>query len=127
MCSHNILIHQRYFSLGDNLEWGTRMHIKLWARSWLNRVLNTWLMAFLQFNTIRCTKRTTIISVRKSVIPLSIRGKEASTSAAVQQQSTVFILILIIMDYCLLQFDALEFFLGVRLHRGLYLTLIFSM
>ena len=27
-------------------------------------------------------------------------------------------LIPIIMDYCLLQFDALQFFLGVRLHRG---------
>ena len=34
----------------------------------------------------------------------------------------------IIMDYCLLQFDALKFCLGVRLHGGgLYLTLIFSM
>ena len=31
-----------------------------------------------------------------------------------------------IMDYCLLQFDSLKFFLGVRLHGGLYLTLIFS-
>ena len=27
-------------------------------------------------------------------------------------------LVPIIMDYCLLQFDALKFFLGVRLHRG---------
>ena len=34
----------------------------------------------------------------------------------------------IIMDYCLLQFDALKFILGVRIHGGgLYLTLIFSM
>ena len=34
----------------------------------------------------------------------------------------------IIVDYCLLQFDALKFFLGIRLHGGrLYLTLIFSM
>ena len=31
------------------------------------------------------------------------------------------------MDYCLLQFYALKFFLGVRLHGGLYLTLVFSM
>ena len=31
------------------------------------------------------------------------------------------------VDYYLLQFDALTFFLGVRLHGGLYLTLIFSM
>ena len=36
-------------------------------------------------------------------------------------------LIPIIMDYSLLQFDALKFFLGVHLHGGLYLTLIFSM
>ena len=39
-------------------------------------------------------------------------------------------LVPIIMDYCLLQFDALKFFLGVRLHGGgggLYQTLIFSM
>ena len=27
-------------------------------------------------------------------------------------------LVPIIMDYCLLQFDALKFFLGVRLHGG---------
>ena len=27
-------------------------------------------------------------------------------------------LVSIIMDYCLLQFDALKFFLGVRLHGG---------
>ena len=33
----------------------------------------------------------------------------------------------IIMNLCLLQFDALKFFLGVRLHGGRYLTLIFSM
>ena len=36
-------------------------------------------------------------------------------------------LVPIIMYYCLLQFDALKFFLGVRLHGGLNLTLIFSM
>ena len=30
-------------------------------------------------------------------------------------------------DYCLLQFDALKCFLGVRLHGGLYLTLNFSL
>ena len=36
-------------------------------------------------------------------------------------------LVPIIMDYCLLQFDTLKFFLGVRLHGGLYLTLTFSM
>ena len=35
-------------------------------------------------------------------------------------------LVPIIMDYCLLKFDALNFFLGVRLH-GTTLTLIFSM
>ena len=36
-------------------------------------------------------------------------------------------LVPIIMDYCLLQFDTLKFFLGVRLHGGggrLYQTLI---
>ena len=27
-------------------------------------------------------------------------------------------LVLIIMDYCLFQFDALKFFLGVRIHGG---------
>ena len=31
------------------------------------------------------------------------------------------------VDYCLLQVDALKFFLGVRLHGGLELTLILSM
>ena len=31
------------------------------------------------------------------------------------------------MDYFLLQFGDLIFFLGVRLHGGLYLTLFFSM
>ena len=36
-------------------------------------------------------------------------------------------LVPIIMDYCLLQFDALKFLLGVRLLGGLYLALIFSM
>ena len=37
-------------------------------------------------------------------------------------------LIPINMDYSLLKFDALKFFLGVPLHGGgLYLTLIFSM
>ena len=36
-------------------------------------------------------------------------------------------LVPIIMDYWLLQLDALKFFLGVRLYRGLYLTLIVSM
>ena len=42
--------------------------------------------------------------------------------------STEIKLVPIIMDYCLLQFDALKFFLGVHLHGGgLYLTLIFSM
>ena len=36
-------------------------------------------------------------------------------------------LVPIIMDYSLLQFDALQFFLGVRLHSGgFYLTLISS-
>ena len=30
------------------------------------------------------------------------------------------------MDCCLLQFDALKFFLGMRLHGGSYQTLIFS-
>ena len=32
----------------------------------------------------------------------------------------------IIMDYCLLQFDALKFFLDVRLYGGLNLILIFQ-
>ena len=37
-------------------------------------------------------------------------------------------LVPIIMDCCLFQFNALIFFLGVRLHEGgLYLTLNFSM
>ena len=36
-------------------------------------------------------------------------------------------LVPIIMDYCLLQFDGLKFFLVVRLHGGLNLTLNFSM
>ena len=36
-------------------------------------------------------------------------------------------LVPIIMDECLLQFNALKFFVGLRLHGGLYLTLIFSM
>ena len=36
-------------------------------------------------------------------------------------------LVSIIIDFCPLQFDALKFFLGVRLHGGLHLTLIFSM
>ena len=38
-------------------------------------------------------------------------------------------LVLIIIDYCLLQFDALKFFLGMRLLgvRDLFLTLLFSM
>ena len=36
-------------------------------------------------------------------------------------------LVPIIMDYCLLQFDALEFLLGVRLHGGLFPTFIFSL
>ena len=35
-------------------------------------------------------------------------------------------LTLIIMDYCLLQFDALKFFLGCVYMESLYLTLIFS-
>ena len=34
-------------------------------------------------------------------------------------------LVPIIMDSCLFQFDALKFFLGVRLHEGLYLTNFF--
>ena len=34
-------------------------------------------------------------------------------------------LVPIIMDYCLLQFDALKILLGVRLHGGLYLTSFF--
>ena len=37
-------------------------------------------------------------------------------------------LVPIIMDYCLLQFDALKFSLGLCAHgEGLYITLIFSM
>ena len=41
--------------------------------------------------------------------------------------STEMKLVPITMDYGLLQFDALKFFLGVRLHgAGLNLTLIFS-
>ena len=36
-------------------------------------------------------------------------------------------LVAFIMDNCLLQFDVLKFILGVGLHGGLYLTLIFSM
>ena len=36
-------------------------------------------------------------------------------------------LVPIIMDYSLHQFDAIKFFLGVRLHGVLYLTLVFSM
>ena len=36
-------------------------------------------------------------------------------------------LVPVIMGYCLLQFDTLKFFLGVHLHGGLNLTLIFSM
>ena len=36
-------------------------------------------------------------------------------------------LVSVIMDYWLLQLDALKFFLGIRLHGGLYLNLIFSM
>ena len=36
-------------------------------------------------------------------------------------------LVPVIMDYCLLQFEVLKFFLGVHLHRGLNLTLIFLM
>ena len=34
-------------------------------------------------------------------------------------------LVPIIMDYCLLQFDTLKFFLGVRLQKDFYLSLIF--
>ena len=36
-------------------------------------------------------------------------------------------LILINVDYCLLLFDASNFFLGFHLHGNLYLSLIFSM
>ena len=36
-------------------------------------------------------------------------------------------LVPIITDYCLLQFDVLKFFFGVRLHEGLNLNLIFSL
>ena len=35
-------------------------------------------------------------------------------------------LVPIIMDYCLLQFDALKLFLGARLHGDFNLTLFFS-
>ena len=59
----------------------------------------------------------------------------ACTVGQKKKETPLLILIQIILkkwnmpinvDYCLLQFDAFKFFLVVRLHEGLYLTLIFS-
>ena len=67
---------------------------------------------------------------------LIIHTKKGTVSKKVKRKTPIYFntkyrtelkLVPIIMDYCLLQFDALKFFLRVCLHAGVNLTLIFSM
>ena len=46
------------------------------------------------------------------------RLKKKKTIYFYSNNRTEMKLVPIITDYCLLQFDALKFFLGVRLHKG---------
>ena len=63
-------------------------------------------------NTIKCT-----LGQKKTRYPIYFNAN----------YRTEMKLVSIIMDYCLLQFDALYFFLGVHLHRGSLPNFIFSM
>ena len=46
------------------------------------------------------------------------KEKETPLFISIQSYRTEMKLVPIIMDHCLLQFDALKFFLGMRLHGG---------
>ena len=57
------------------------------------------------------------VIIKRTVINLNLKKKDTPINSITNYRSEVK-LIPINMDYCLLQFDDLKFFSGVRLHKG---------